>query len=234
MRDILKNQLGVYSNFPISLVDLSLSLLVALFLGLLLMMVRRHISVSSTYDSSFDFTLIFMPSIVALIMIFIGSNLTLSIGLVGSLSVIRFRTVIKNSSDMFFLFWVVSVGLGCGTFNIVQVIYASFFITIMILLINRFYLSNKKNSNISEALLIVNCDKKISNNLISKILNKYKIIFKVRSIEYQDLAAEYCFNLMNSNSNLNQSNIEKIIEDLNDDINIKNVSFISPEIKLDI
>lgn len=233
MENILRDQLLGFTNIPISITDLSLSLLIAIILGCMLMILRRYSNIASSYDTSFDFSLIYLPAIITLIMIFIGSNLTLSIGLVGSLSVIRFRTVIKNSSDMFYLFWVVAIGLGCGTYNIIQVVYATLFIALFIFIINYFYFSKKKDVNISEAILVINSKKDLKTYFVSSVLDKYKITYKIRSVDFNNDSAEYCYNLSNQNLNLNKDNIVKIIQEINNENFVNNISFISPELKLD-
>jgi uncharacterized membrane protein YhiD involved in acid resistance len=66
------------------------------------------------YTRSFFMTLILIAPIVAMIMMSIGSNIALSLGLVGALSIIRFRTVIKDTKDMAFLFMAIAIGLTAG------------------------------------------------------------------------------------------------------------------------
>ena len=69
--------------------------------------------------------------------------------------------------------------------------------------------------------------------MISDILKKYQINFKIKSVEYTDDNAEYCFSLLNNNTYLNQNNIEKIIEELNSSPEVEKISILSPEINLD-
>lgn len=101
----------------ISIVDLVLSLGLSMLLGLVVALVYRLTHRGLNYEKSFLVTLVMIAPIVALVMMMIGSSLTLSLGLVGALSIIRFRTVIKDTRDMVYLFWMIAVGLGCGTTN---------------------------------------------------------------------------------------------------------------------
>ncbi len=112
----------------LSLLDLVVALSLALLLGLGMSGVYRLTFSGFTYERSFLVTLVTMPPIVAVVMSFIASNLALSLGMVGALSIIRFRTVIKDSRDMVFLFWTIAVGLGCGTGNAIPAIVASLFL----------------------------------------------------------------------------------------------------------
>ncbi|MFQ5636890.1 MAG: DUF4956 domain-containing protein [bacterium] len=95
-------------------VQVILSFLLAFALAFLWATVYRKTHSGVAYTRSFFLSLLLIPSIVAMIMMAIGSNVALSLGLVGSLSVIRFRTVIKDTKDMTFLFLAIGIGLCCG------------------------------------------------------------------------------------------------------------------------
>ena len=91
-----------------------LSFLLAFALGYLWGTVYRKTHSGVAYTRSFYLTLILMGPAVAMIIMAIGSNVALSLGLVGSLSILRFRTVIKDPKDMMFLFVTVGIGLTSG------------------------------------------------------------------------------------------------------------------------
>jgi len=100
-------------------VDLSpaqvlLSFLLAFALAFLWATVYRKTHTGIAYTRSFYLTLMLVSPTVAMVMMAIGSNVALSLGLVGSLSIIRFRTVIKDTKDMAFLFLAISIGLTAG------------------------------------------------------------------------------------------------------------------------
>ena len=133
----------------ISLIDLSISLLVAIGLGLFCAGIYRWTHRGLTYERTFSYSVL-MPAIVGLVMMLIGSNLALSLGLVGALSIIRFRTV--KDSDMVFLFWGIAIGLGCGTFNWIAVGVSSLFIAAIILVL--YYLEYGKQQHFDCVLVI--------------------------------------------------------------------------------
>jgi len=91
-----------------------LSFLLAFALSFLWATVYRKTHSGIAYARSFYLTVILMAPAVAMIMMAIGSNVALSLGLVGSLSIVRFRTVIKDAKDMLFLFVAIGIGLACG------------------------------------------------------------------------------------------------------------------------
>lgn len=69
----------------------------------------------SSYSQSFMLTVVFVAIIVAIVMMVIGNNLSLAFALVGALSILRFRTVLKDTKDMTYIFLSLAVGMAAGT-----------------------------------------------------------------------------------------------------------------------
>jgi uncharacterized membrane protein YhiD involved in acid resistance len=95
-------------------------LLAALLCGALVSLLYRYASRGPSYSSTFAQSLIFLSLITALVIMVIGSNLARAFGLVGAMSIIRFRTAIKDMQDIIFIFFALAVGLaaGAGAFSI--------------------------------------------------------------------------------------------------------------------
>lgn len=102
-----------------------IGVLLSTAIGLGIALVYKYTHRGLSYEATFVSSLVVIAPIVACVMFFIQGNLVLSLGLVGSLSIIRFRTPIKDSRDMVFLFWSITAGLGAGTNNLGIVIIAS-------------------------------------------------------------------------------------------------------------
>jgi len=111
--------------------DVVFSLALAFVIAVIISQLYKHTHRGMNFELTFMSTLVLLAPIVAVVMLFIRGDLVLSLGLIGSLSIIRFRTPIKDTRDMVFLFWVIAVGLGCGTYNWVIVIYSTIFIAII-------------------------------------------------------------------------------------------------------
>lgn len=103
------------SNTSISVTQVGLSLAMAVVLGMVLYVVYRKTYRGTVYSKDFNLTLLLVAIITTLVMQAIGSNLALSLGMVGSLSIIRFRTAVKEPRDIAFLFWSIAIGLTCGS-----------------------------------------------------------------------------------------------------------------------
>ncbi len=121
-------------NFTISQVLLNLLLSFALAFLAATLYRRTHTGPSSM--QSFYVTLLVVPVVVCMIMMAIGSNVALSLGLVGALSIIRFRTVIKDTRDMSFLFLMIGIGLCCGSGGYALAIVGTVFVCGVLLVVS--------------------------------------------------------------------------------------------------
>ena len=111
--DILKNKFlnQITSSSPL---ECFLTLLFAIAVGLIIYFVYKRTFSGVVYSSSFNLSLLLMTVITAAIIITISSNAILSLGMVGALSIVRFRTVIKDPIDIMYLFWAISMGIIIG------------------------------------------------------------------------------------------------------------------------
>ena len=95
----------------VPLLDAALALLLAFLLGLFIFLVYRRSYSGVMYSASFGVTLIALSLITTLLILAVTSNVVLSLGMVGALSIVRFRTAIKEPMDIAFLFWAIAVGI---------------------------------------------------------------------------------------------------------------------------
>lgn len=91
-----------------------LTLIVAFLLGLGIYFVYRRCFIGVVYDHSFNISLVIMTILVAVIIVTISSNITLSLGMVGALSIVRYRTAVKSPLDLMFMFWAITTGIAVG------------------------------------------------------------------------------------------------------------------------
>lgn len=112
--DIIKK--SVINNFvsDISISKILLTLGVAFLIGFFIYTLYKRIFSGVLYSKSFNVSLIGMTMITAIVIIAINSNLVLSLGMVGALSIVRFRTPIKDPTDLIFLFWAAAAGIVTG------------------------------------------------------------------------------------------------------------------------
>ena len=95
----------------VSLLDMGLALILAFGLGLFIFLVYQKTFSGVMYSSSFGVTLVALTMITTMVILAVTSNVVLSLGMVGALSIVRFRTAIKEPLDIAFLFWSIAVGI---------------------------------------------------------------------------------------------------------------------------
>lgn len=98
----------------ITLEDILLNFLVASVLSLIIYLSYRISHASVTYSARFNISLVMLTLVTTLVMNVIGNNIALSLGMVGALSIVRFRTAIKDPRDTAYIFWCIAVGICCG------------------------------------------------------------------------------------------------------------------------
>lgn len=122
----------------VSLVDMVLALVLAFGLGLFIFLVYKKTFSGVMYSSSFAVTLVALTMITTLVILAVTSNVVLSLGMVGALSIVRFRTAIKEPLDIAFLFWSIAVGIVLAAGLIPLAVFGSVVIGFMLLVfVNR-------------------------------------------------------------------------------------------------
>ena len=109
-QDIFKSSFLENVN-SVSLLDMLLALALAFGLGMFIFLVYKKTFSGVMYSSSFGVTLIALTMITTLVILAVTSNIVLSLGMVGALSIVRFRTAIKEPLDIAFLFWSIAAGI---------------------------------------------------------------------------------------------------------------------------
>jgi len=100
--------------FSISAADVIGNVLVALFCGIIIALLYKYTYKGLNYSSSFTISLILLTMITAIVIMVIGNNLARAFGMVGAMSIIRFRTAVKDAADIMFIFFALSIGLAAG------------------------------------------------------------------------------------------------------------------------
>ncbi len=148
-------------------------------------------------------TLLVLPVIVFGIMYFIGTSIALSIGLVGSLSIVRFRTAIKSPRDLIYFLWVISIGVGLGSKNLELVAIATPIISIFFLICEKYIYKFRTRE---QALFIGSADLSPDIDLWQWIKDATKTNVKILNISSEKNGlVSFTFAIPNSNSNSNAS-----------------------------
>ena len=150
-KDMIKNSVLESFSSDITPQRIIIVLLAALVLGLYVFVIYRMAVNNEFYSKDFNRTLVLMAVVTAGIVLAIQSNLVISLGMVGALSIVRFRTAIKSSIDLFFLFWAISIGIICGAGLYLLALMLSIIVTVGL------FVTNIMASPIGLGLLVMNC-----------------------------------------------------------------------------
>ena len=127
-----------------------LHLLVSAVIGFVIFLSYRLSHNGSIYSKKFNVSLVMLTVLTTTVMTVIGNNIALSLGMVGALSIVRFRTAIKDSRDTVYIFWTIIVGICCGVGDYLVASVGSALVFVLLLLLGRI-----RNDN--RMLLIIRC-----------------------------------------------------------------------------
>ncbi len=113
--DILKSKLLLESTSSIGVLEAVFYLCLAAVFGFYIFLIYRTVRRNSFYNRTFNIALWVLTVIITAIIVTISRNIVLSLGMVGALSIVRYRTAIKDPMDLVFLFWAIAEGIICGS-----------------------------------------------------------------------------------------------------------------------
>lgn len=155
--------------------EMMLVFLLAVCIGGYIFLVYRFVTKQAFYSKHFNISLAVLPVIVAAIILAVQSSVVISLGMVGALSIVRFRTAIKDPIDLTFLFWAISVGIICGAGLGEIALVVSLIITIMVIGLDGVRIVR------APMLLVLNVDKLETEDEILQIVERYCKYSKVKS-----------------------------------------------------
>ena len=150
-RDVFKSSF-LENVTAVSLLDIVLAPVLAFCLGLFIFLIYKKTYAGVMYSSSFGVTLVALTMITTLVILAVTSNVVLSLGMVGALSIVRFRTAIKEPLDIAFLFWAIAAGIVLAAGMIPLAVFGSVLIGIILLIF-----ANRKDMT-NPYIVVLSCD----------------------------------------------------------------------------
>jgi len=174
--DIFKDSfLSAFYSETIGTTAITTTLVLATIIAMYIFVVYRVLTRKTVYNKSFNIALVAMTILTTAIMLAMQSSLVISLGMVGALSIVRFRTAIKDPMDLVYLFWAIGVGIICGAGLAELSCIVSVLLTVVIILLD--YLPVAKASMI----LVANADNYCAEQGIMDVVKKYSKINRVKS-----------------------------------------------------
>ena len=174
--DIFKKSfLEGYASAEITTFTIVVALGIACMLALYIFFVYRVVTRKTFYSKNFNITLAGITVITAALILTMQSSVVLSLGMVGALSIVRFRTAVKDPMDLMFLFWSISVGIICGAGLSQVAVILSVVITLGILILDRMPVAK------APMILVVNSSDLDAEEAVAETVKKYTRFFSVKS-----------------------------------------------------
>ena len=172
---IKKSVLNSFTTTDISTTQIAVILGITLVIALYIFFIYRVLSRKNFYNKNFNISLVAMALITATIIIAIQSSIVVSLGMVGALSIVRFRTAVKDPLDLVFLFWSLATGIICGVGLFEVAVISSIVITVIV-----FGLDWLPISKVPVLLVIQADDKKVEKEVL-KVVEECTKYYKVKS-----------------------------------------------------
>ncbi len=159
----------------VSLLDMAISLVLAFGIGMFIFLIYKKTFCGVMYSASFGVTLVSLTMISTLVILAVTSNVVLSLGMVGALSIVRFRTAIKDPLDIAFLFWSIAAGIVLAAGLIPLAIFGSIIIGAVILVF-----ANRK-AHTKPYIVVLSCSNFESEKQACEYLKKQTAKFNIKS-----------------------------------------------------
>ena len=134
----MKSELYTYllsqGSGTLTIENIIINMVVAAILGMLIFATYKATHSGVVYSARFNISLVMTVLVTTTVMCVIGNNITLSLGMVGALSIVRFRTAIKDPRDTIYIFWAVAVGVCCGVSNYMIALIGTVFIVMFLVI----------------------------------------------------------------------------------------------------
>lgn len=186
---IFDNIFSTYSTFDIGITTTLSVLLVVLLLSVYEFLIYRYVSHRSFYNKQFNILITILPFFIATIILCLQSNVVITLGTIGALAIIRFRTAVKDPIDMLYILWSVYIGIICGCQLYEVAVLTSIVVTVCLLI-----LENVKFGK-SPCVVVIHC-KECEEKNITEILKKYAKKFKIKSRNYTTKGIDYAIEIL--------------------------------------
>lgn len=214
-KDILKKSfLQSFSTAELSTTTIIISLLLTAVIGFYIYAVYKFVTKKSFYSKSFNISLVALALIVAAVILSIQSSVVISLGMVGALSIVRFRTAVKDPMDLVFLFWSISVGIICGAGLFEVAVIVSVAITFVIVALEMVPVRRES------MLLIINAEKGDIEDKITEIISGYTTGYRIKSRNISTAGMDMIIELRVKNG-------AKLIQEVGEIPGIKKASLLS-------
>lgn len=213
MKKVLEALSEMQTKMPIQTVFLIL--VIAFIVAMIIYLTYKNTYTGVMYNPRFNISLVMITMVTTIVMVVIGSNISVSLGMVGALSIIRFRTAVKDPRDTAFIFWGVVSGLACGTQNYTIVLAGSVVICLVLF-------GFKKIVSKDDKYLLIIKGNDLNIKAIEKVIEKSVKYFSCKGKYVKDSNVELIYDVK-----LKNGKDDSIISILKEDVDIDTVNLVA-------
>lgn len=205
--NVFENIGNAYSSQSVTATTILSVLLVVLVLSIYEFIVYRFVSHRAFYNKSFNISICILPFFISTIILCLQSNIVITLGTIGALAIIRFRTAVKDPVDMIYILWALHTGIICGCQLYEVAVITSLLVTIVLFAFENIKFGKKP------FVLIIHT-KENEENKFSEVLKKYTSKYRIKSRNFTSNGVDYAIELSVKNPEelTNDLSKEKYIE----------------------
>ena len=175
-QDVFKNSfIARFTSEDITVVQIFGVLCLVALISVYIFGVYRLVTRKTFYSKNFNISIAALAMITAAIILAVQSNIVISLGMVGALSIVRFRTAVKDPMDLCFLFWAIAVGICCGAHMAEIAIILSVFMTVLVFALDKLPMRR------APMILVVNMEEVETELALVEKVKEYCKFFKIKS-----------------------------------------------------
>lgn len=187
---IIENVMDSLENVEITTSKLLAVLCVVLILAIYEFVVYQVILRRSLYNKAFNISIAILPFFISTIILCLQSNLVITLGTIGALAIIRFRTAVKDPVDLMFVLWAIHIGITCGCQLYQIAVITSIIVTLVLIILNRI------NTKTKSHVLVVHCKSADGEEAVNELMKKYAKKYWVKSRNYTDKGMDFVYEII--------------------------------------
>ena len=181
---ILDNITNMYSDGTVTRTVILTVLIMTAILALYVFVIYRLVSHRQFYNKAFNIAIAVLPFFIATIILCLQSNIVITLGTIGALAIIRFRTAVKDPVDMLYLLWSVHIGICCGCQLYEVAVLTSIAVTIALIIFDKVAVGKKPYILVAHA-------RNAKEESLTKLLKKNTRSFRIKSRNYTSRGMDY-------------------------------------------
>lgn len=220
MRELLYDSL-VNTTESLALEEVMLNFAAAAIIACLIYISYRTSHSGAVYSERFNVSLVMLTLISTLVMSVIGNNIALSLGMVGALSIVRFRTAIKDPRDTAYIFWTIAVGICCGVSDYMIAAIGSAFILGFLVLFG-FVRNNER------IMVIINSSSEAQEEIEARMKELFagKALMRVHNVSLEEQASEYIYEVSDKNMRKSETANDSVQKNISEIEGVYNISIV--------